>query len=97
MAINRSSTCSMSLIHSQICSLVNSKKLREYPMMQDGAVVVQSKISLESVPGLMLSYEDDMFGIGDGNEPNAKMPCGHIVSRDGMTGFLQSLVSTKRY
>jgi len=77
--------------------LFDSVKLCEYPMIEDGAVVVHSKKSLDYVPGLMLSYEDDMFGIGDGNEPNAKMPCGHIVSRDGMTGFLQSLVSTKRY
>jgi hypothetical protein len=77
--------------------LVDSKKLREYPMIQDGAVVIQSKIPLESVPGLILSYDEDVFKMSDGNEANARMPCGHTVTRDGMTGFLRSLVEQKRY
>lgn len=77
--------------------LINSKKIKEYMMLKDGAVVSHSKSSLEDVPGLLITYEEDVFGIGDEDEAKAKMPCGHVVSRDGMTAFLQSLVSQKRY
>ena len=48
-------------------TLVNSKKLREYPMIEDGSVIVQSKTSLELVPGLILSYDKDIFIMSDGN------------------------------
>jgi hypothetical protein len=65
--------------------LVDLAKLRDYPMLQDGAVIIHSKISLESVPGLIISYKDDVFYMGQENEAKAQMLCGHIVTRDGMT------------
>ncbi len=45
--------------------LINSKKINEYMMIKDGAVVSHSKNSLENVPGLLLSYDEDVFMLGD--------------------------------
>ena len=91
----------LSAVHMELScagvNLIDSKKIKEYNMLKDGAVLSHSKCSLEKVPGLLLSYDEDVFRIGDEDEAKAKMPCGHVVSRDGMTGFLKSLLDLKRY
>ena len=34
---------------------------------------------------------------GAEGEANAQMPCGHVISKEGMTGFLRSLISAKQF
>jgi len=60
---------------------------------KDALVIEQTKARLQegSHPGLVVSFErccitrDD-----DESEARAKMPCGHVISVEGMTGFMRS-------
>lgn len=38
-----------------------------------------------------------MISLDDSKEARAKMPCGHVISKESMTTFLKSLVDAKRY
>ena len=38
-----------------------------------------------------------MLGMGAPDEANAVMKCGHVIARDSMTMFLQSLVDNDKY
>lgn len=38
-----------------------------------------------------------MLGFGEDGEGKAQMPCGHVISTEGMTLFLQSLITAQKY
>lgn len=56
--------------------------------------IIQTKCSIGKIAGIILAYETDPYGI---DEETARMPCGHVIGRDGMTGFVKSLVATHQY
>jgi hypothetical protein len=62
----------MSLMSSGV-DLENSKLLKEYKFLIDGAPIVQSKESFAKIPGLIVSYEPDCMGLSDDGEACAKM------------------------
>ena len=43
--------------------LVNSKLLKDYQQLKSGSVITHSKCSLAKVPGLIISYDDDILGM----------------------------------
>ncbi len=59
--------------------------------------IVQTKTDLSDVPGIVISYEEDILGMGDPGVANAKMKCGHVIARDSMTMFLQNLLDNNMY
>jgi hypothetical protein len=65
--------------------LENSKLLKDYLQLKNGSVITHSKCSLAKVPGLIISYEDDILGMNEPGEACAKMPCGHVVAQGTMT------------
>ncbi|CDW88784.1 e3 ubiquitin-protein ligase-like protein [Stylonychia lemnae] len=65
--------------------------------LKQGYVVTQSKQDLSEIPGLIISYDPDILSFDDSHEARAKMPCGHVISTESMTQFLQSLIDAKKY
>lgn len=60
---------------------------------RDAVVIEQTKGKLRegSHPGLVVSYEQCCLTLDDDQEdPRAKMSCGHVISVEGMTGFMRS-------
>jgi hypothetical protein len=70
----------------------NAKKVSAYGFIKSGVTLIQSKGSLENIPGLIVSYETDILGMGGEGEACAKMPCGHVISTESMTAFLRSII-----
>ena len=77
--------------------LVRSKTLKDQ-CIRDGSVILQEKNDLDEIPGLVVSYEPDMITLDSSlNEKRAKMPCGHVISRESMTDFLKNLITSRKY
>ena len=51
--------------------------------------ILSEKQGLGKIAVIILAYEQDIWAM---DEEGTKMPCGHVVGRDGMTGFIRSLV-----
>eukprot|EP00347_Sterkiella_histriomuscorum_P004850 403358845 len=86
----------------QMCLMYAGVNLRDnFKLVQhaikSGSVIVQAKQDLSQIPGLIVSYEPDMLSFDDTLEARAKMPCGHVISKESMTQYLRSLVDAKRY
>ena len=62
----------------------NYAPLKKYNL-KSGVTIIQSKCSLVEVPGLIISYNDDVLGMSDEGEPCAKMACGHGICVGTMT------------
>jgi hypothetical protein len=77
-------------------SLNPSKTLDELNL-KDGNILQQLKKDLNEVPGLIVSYEPDMITFDSTIEFRAKMPCGHVISRESMTDFLRSLIQQRKF
>jgi hypothetical protein len=86
----------MSLTSSGV-DLENSKLLKEYKFLIDGALIVQSKESLAKIPGLIVSYEPDCMGLSDDGEACAKMKCGHVISTASMTLYIRYLIGERKW
>lgn len=74
----------------------NDKKLSYYKIVDQKGVlkVFQEKCSLGKIAGIILAYQADPYGI---DEQTARMPCGHVIGRDGMTQFVRSLIQAHQY
>jgi hypothetical protein len=68
-------------------NMENTKKVKDYKM-KNGSKLIQAKSDLSLIPGLIISYEPDCLYLDDHKEARAKMPCGHVISRDSMTALL---------
>lgn len=77
--------------------LDDSKKLSYYRIVEHTGIrkIFQTKQSLDKIAGIVLAYEMDLFGIDE--KKTVRMPCGHVIGRDGMTGFIRSLIDTHRF
>eukprot|EP00347_Sterkiella_histriomuscorum_P021243 403334697 len=75
--------------------LIDDYRLSQHGI-KSGSVIQQSKQDLSYIPGLIISYKEDIF-LDDSKEAKAQMPCGHVISRESMTSFLRSLVDEKKY
>ena len=75
--------------------LVKNKKL-SYCGLKNNSTIEQVKSDLKDVPGLVISYEPDIMTDDSSNEARAKMPCGHVVSRESMTAYLKSLIEKRQ-
>lgn len=62
----------------------DEKTLKHYNL-KSGVTIIQSKCSLAKIPGLIISYNDDVLGMSDDGEACAKMPCGHGICVGTMT------------
>ena len=60
--------------------LQDAKLLKDYAQIKNGSVISHSKCSLARVPGLIISYDDDILGMNEPGEACAVMPCGHVVA-----------------
>lgn len=69
--------------------LEDEKKLSDYKIIS-GSTLSQSKGKLKGDATLIVSYDDDLLGMGDPDMPNAMMPCKHVISTYSMTSFLRS-------
>lgn len=76
-------------------TLLDSKALNFFNV-PSGSLILQTKGNLREHGGLLLSFEPDMlyFNSEEG-VPNAKMPCGHVISTESMTQFLRSLLTAR--
>lgn len=72
--------------------LKNDSRLKDYSFLKNGSVITYSKCSLAKIPGLITSYEEDIFMANEEGEACAVMPCGHRVAQESMTLFLRSLI-----
>ena len=76
--------------------LPNNKTLSECGI-ENGNTLTQSKIDLDEIPGLVVSYEPDMItGEYSKEEARALMPCGHVISRESLTEYLKSLIQQRK-
>lgn len=79
----------------------NDKKLSSLKIAEQGAniqaiKIYQEKCGLGKISGIILAYEADIFDV-DEDSNTTRMPCGHVVGRDGMTGFIKSLIDSNQY
>ena len=77
--------------------LVSPLKTLKELGVKNGNILEQVKKDLSQIAGLVVSYEPDMISLDSTIESRAKMPCGHVISRESMTEFLRNLIRQRVY
>ena len=85
----------MSLEHASV--MLKDEKPLSFYKIKSGDTIMQSKVHLEYVSGLILSFEPDMLSLDESIEARAKMSCGHVISTESMTQFMRSIISERKY
>ena len=75
--------------------LPNNKTLSDCGI-ENGNTLTQTKIDLDQVTGLIVSFEPDMITGEHSNEARARMPCGHVISRESLIDYLKNLIPQKK-
>lgn len=78
------------------CNVKTTLTLKQLGI-KNGNVLQQVKKELNEIPGIVVSFEPDMITLESTQENRAKMPCGHVISRESMTDFLRNLIQQRIY